>query len=687
MSRITYASEYTPDFGIPWPREDVSKLTEDELMGRANLRKRVEDAAKVDPIQFGWTLESWREVCAEWRNYNKHIILGGNRACVRCDTLIYDPVLGVKRRIDEIKGPHHVYAWDGHKVVVALASEPFTKPAGRMLRVVLRNGVEFVAAEEHRVLLADGSWSCVSELRPGCAIFLPASNSDTCLSAHGVAYVDRIEPAGIEVKWDMTVPSYWNYIVDGVVHHNSKTNFMARLVVDMAMKVPEAKIRCWHVNEEKSIAEQQGLVWAALPKRFKTLGKKRGMNFDINFSQKNGFAGSKLILPPMPGYERGSEIQFNFYQQYRVDSQVAEGWNAHLIWGDEEMPQKLFETLQYRIVDFNGRIMLTFTTLNGWTPLVADICSRKKVLRKRYSSLMKREIPYAEESLSRVGTRIYYFWTEDNPFIPTKTFLKDLSGRPDEEKLARAHGIPTKANFVKFTKFDETVHVIPHEKLPWLAGGDDTEAFSKSFTRYFGCDPAGGDKNWFILWLAIGRNKDVYVYREWPDDSYGSWGEPAENPEGKRGPAQKSLGFTLTDYKNLILEVERGEDVYERYVDPRLANTKQIVKDAAVTIITEMRDLGMELIPAPGVDIEQGEQRIIDLIGYDTTKPIDYQNRPKLYISDKCRNLIDCFKNYTGCSRDEVWKDPIDILRYVLVSGASYVDDSGVVDTGRSFSY
>lgn len=537
---VTYADEYKPDFGIPWPEIDAEKLSDDELKAHVEARLKIENAAKQDPIQFGWTLPSWREVMDNWGVYNKHCILGGNRA--------------------------------------------------------------------------------------------------------------------------------------------GKTSFAARLVVDAALNIPEAKIRCWHVNEEKSVAEQQSLIWECLPARFKEMGKKKGVNFSIQYSQKNGFTGSKLILPPLPGYTKGSEIQFNFYQQYRNDAQVAEGWSSHLIWCDEECPQKLFETLQYRIVDLNGRIFLTFTTLNGWTPLVADICSRKKVLKKRYSSLMEREIPYSEESLSRAGMRLYYFWTEDNPFIPTKQFLKDLKGRPDDEKLARAHGIPTKAATSKFPKFDESVHVL--EKLPWQDDPEDR----KNYTRYMVVDPAG-NKPWFVIWAAIDAFNRIYIYKEWPDESFGMWAEPAETPEGKAGQAQKPLGYGLDDYVDVFKEAEQGEDILERLIDPRLSQAKTPSRDGATTLLTELEDIGYTFIPAPGIDIEDGIALINDRLNYNNTEPISSTNSPKLFISAKCVNVIDAFKNYSGYSREEAWKDPIDCVRYLLVSGASHADSEGTVDTGKTFSY
>jgi hypothetical protein len=311
---------------------------------------------------------------------------------------------------------------------------------------------------------------------------------------------------------------------------------------------------------------------------------------------------------------------------------------------------------------------------------VADICSRKKVLETRYSSLLKKKIPYSEESLSRAGMRLYYFWTEDNPFIPTKQFLNDLRSRSDEEKLARAHGIPTKSLSSKFPKFDEAVHVL--DKMPWI---DDMDNRDK-YTRFMVVDPAD-NKPWFMLWAAIDAANRVYIYREWPDESFGLWAEHGETPEGKPGPAQKGLGYGYQDYLEVMQEIEGQDVIYERLIDPRFSQAKYQGKDGSTSMLTELDDVGLTFVPAPGIDIEDGISLINDRLGYDTTKPISAINGPKLYIHKSCVNLIDAFKNYSGYNREENWKDPIDCVRYLLVSGASYIDPTGLVDTGKTFSY
>jgi hypothetical protein len=551
-----YADEWQPDFGQKWPRytrEQLDAMTDDEMRERLRAKLLCEQNAKIDPLQFGWTLEGWREVMECWKTHKVHCILGGNRS--------------------------------------------------------------------------------------------------------------------------------------------SKSSFAASLVLHAAMSIPEAKIRCYHVNDEKSIAEQQAMVWAALPERFKALGRKKGTNFSIQYSQKNGFTGKKLILPPMPGCTRGSEILFCNYQQYKNDPQTAEGWWAHLIWGDEEMPQKLFETLLYRLVDVRGRLLLTFTTLNGWSPLIQDILGRVKTLRTIKSPVLKRQVPVAQESLSRPNTRIYYFQTADNPFVPAKDFLADLKGRPEAEVLARAHGIPTKTTQSPLPGFDELVHVVKHEDLPWMKERVHPKTGKvlpePHLTPYHVVDPAG-DKPWFMAWGAADARGAIWIYREWPDIEYGAWAEPGNSPEGKPGPAQRSCDMGYDDYKDVILNSERedGFEPHERIMDPRLGNTTVQGADGATSIISQMDERGIIFMPAPGLNIQHGLSLINDRLSYNREEPLSPSNAPRLFISDRCQNLIYCLKNYTNSGKqDEPTKDGVDVLRYLLEHGADYVPNLSDADGGRTFSY
>jgi hypothetical protein len=50
-------------------------------------------------------------------------------------------------------------------------------------------------------------------------------------------------------------------------------------------------------------------------------------------------------------------------------------------------------------------------------------------------------------------------------------------------------------------------------------------------------------------------------------------------------------------------------------------------------------------------------------------------NSPKLFISDRCQNLIFAMKEYTASQgKDEPTKDPVDCLRYLAITEVEYVD-------------
>jgi hypothetical protein len=287
--------------------------------------------------------------------------------------------------------------------------------------------------------------------------------------------------------------------------------------------------------------------------------------------------------------------------------------------------------------------------------------------------------------LRRKGTRIYYFWTQDNAFIPSDVIEK-LRGRPPDEILAIAHGIPTKPALSKFPKFDETVHVMEHNRLPWLIPAkEDTPELE--FTRYHVIDPSGR-KPWTMLWAAVDPAGRIYVYRDWPDEAAGAWGELNEKPEGKAGPAQQPNGFGIGDYVERIKMVEDGEEIFERLIDPRLGAALSVTKEGATSIITELEDAGMLCLAAPGLHVDHGLSLINDRLSYNQTAPISAMNTPRLFISDRCTNLIECIKNYTGAGGpDEVWKDFIDCLRYLLEHGADFVSKADLRQSGKSFSY
>lgn len=482
--------------------------------------------------------------------------------------------------------------------------------------------------------------------------------------------------------WERVLQDWRKNFIFNVLGGNrsSKSEFMARLSLWVAMNVPGARVRCWSMNEESSVNDQQRAIWNSLPAGYKSLPNKRVADYSISYTQKNGFTGGKLILPPVkPGYA-GSEIIFQTYKSWANDPQVAEGWWAHFIWADEEIPLKLFETLIYRTYDARGRIGLSFTTLNGWTPTVADLLNGAKTVEKRYAPLVGRELPVVQQA-KRARTGIYYFWTQDNHFIPYEDFLADLASRPEAEKLARAYGVPTKGRANRFPLFSREVHVVKHDDIPAVKNK------ALPVTWFTALDPAGS-KPWFMGWGYVDAADRMWIVAEWPDvPTYGEWVDPSGVEGGKPGPGQKPLGFGIRDYVGVIRKVEDAlgcRDV-QRYIDPRMGASEVQGENGAETIISKLADHDLTYLPAPGKAIDDGEQLINDRLAYDPQRPVGVDNSPRLYVSDRCEQLIYALENYTGSlGANEPAKDPIDFLRYALQSAVEWVDPNEPVSTEGS---
>jgi len=112
----------------------------------------------------------------------------------------------------------------------------------------------------------------------------------------------------------------------------------------------------------------------------------------------------------------------------------------------------------------------------------------------------------------------------------------------------------------------------------------------------------------------------------------------------------------------------------------------KVERDRPVTLLEQFADLGLIFEPTPGDDVSEGVRMIENLLYYDSAKEVDFFNRPKLYVSESCRNTIFAMQTWTGADGQKgATTDPIACLRYGVLSGVEYVgstmddedDDSG----------
>ena len=439
-----------------------------------------------------------------------------------------------------------------------------------------------------------------------------------------------------------------------------KTEYAAKRVMQLLCTRPNSRIWCLHTTSQTSIQMQQAVIWKYMPPEFKNAKKTKVTN--IQYSQKNGFTDATFVLP------NRSQC---FFMNYGQEKKVIEGGEPDLIWCDELVPQDWIETLRYRLVTRSGKMILTFTPITGFTPVVKDYVAGCRIKKTRFADLLpetqnvpgipKGHMPYIAEC-SKGSANVIWFHSILNRYSPFEQIKLALRGRGPYEVKIRAYGWAESLAGSQFPRFGEA-NIIPADQIP------------EEGTNYMAVDPAGS-RNWFMVWLRIDEYGNKFVYREWPDISMGEWALPSEKSDGRPGPAQKQgAGMGLTEIKEHILTLENGEEIAERYIDPRAAGSPVINKEGGTTLLQLLDEepCAMYFTPAAGLRLEEGISIINDWFAYDQNQEISAINQPKLFISEECHNLMWCLREWTGLDNEKgASKDPIDALRYIAVMQPDY---------------
>jgi hypothetical protein len=450
-----------------------------------------------------------------------------------------------------------------------------------------------------------------------------------------------------------------------------KTEYAAKRAIFTLVNKPNSIVWCIHTTSMSSIQMQQNVLWKYIPSEFKTMKKGRVTN--IQYSLKNGFSHNSFVFP------NGSQCIFMNYSQDKV---VIEGGEPDFIWCDELVPLDWVQTLRYRILTRRGKLLVTFTPINGFSQVVKEYVSGCSVKESKLADILnpslvhvpgcpKGHMPYIANARNK-NAGIVWFHSKFNVYSPFDQMVKQLESKTDYEKKIRAYGWAQALVGSQFPMFSD-LHIIKEEKVP------------EEGTIYHSCDPAGA-RNWFMLWAKVTEDGDVVIYREFPDESYGEWALPDTKQDGREGPAQRSgAGRGIEEYKKLILELENGEKPVERYIDPR-AGASQLITNEGGTSLIELLDSGenpLSFTPSSGIKIDQGIAILNDWLCYNQAEPISLINKPKLFISEKCQNLIYSLREWTGSDGDKgASKDPIDALRYIAVMDPIYDNEESYSPKG-----
>ena len=496
------------------------------------------------------------------------------------------------------------------------------------------------------------------------------------------AHEGRIEASVSDpIRYGFDLPG-WERIREGLQSYNEclalggnrsgKTTGFAKIVMEAVTESRDGHVVCFSQNEDTSIKVQQAAIWEMMPREMKK--KTKSMDGYINFSMQNGFTGKSFIFP-----DTRTRVDFKTYTQFSNNQTILEGFEYGFpdpvginigAWLDEYLGDAtLVNTLRFRLATRDAVMGVGFTPIDGYTPFISDYLKNVETLETRGAALIEgREVPVRQYSPSRDAS-VVYLHSDENPFGGYERIAKDLRGRPEEEILVRAYGVPVKSMTSLLPLFNTEVNVLSDEKENKYGMKFPDVSNKARYTIYQVVDPAGA-RNYVSIWAAVDERDNVYICREWPDwETYGEWADFGD-PKWRYGPASKKIGLSVQGYCELFDEVEDelGVEVFERIGDSRFfAKENENNED----LFMSFEEHGFIFVPSDGRMEEVGLSALDEWFNYNPNEPIDAANRPRCYIHESCRNLIDSLINYNSKGKmDEPLKDFFDAIRYLRMANA-----------------
>lgn len=528
------------------------------------------------------------------------------------------------------------------------------------------------------------------------------------------------------------------------------------------MRYEKVNLLMFHTDSEMSRKIHQERMHRYLPPELKA-GAMRGQEAYISYKKKTGFSdGTSYILP------NGSECGFRNYRQERdkiEGEELGEPARERCLGfvADELMPRDWLDTLLLRLATRSSCGILGFTPIYGYTPTVGKFMDGARVLRYSKAFLIPRDggkperelalrmeacaewVEYEAGSLGElalpIGTQreswksvsaemvsekkltlnhgertfaavprviesadgksgVICFHSDDNPFGNPSSVVDKVLGTSEENIQERYYGFTRRAIAGMFPLFSEKVHVVSADRIP------------EEGTNYHIVDPCGG-RTWFQLWVRCTADR-IYVYREWPSQTYsvpgqgflGPWTLPSDDMkklDGKMGPAQKNLGWGYCQYKAEVARLEgwenyesganfksiakwserckKEEPIEMRLLDARFGNNKGFDEGGQLSMFERLDEIGLTFYESESGSrdsVHKGAEMINDALAYDTDRPVDHTNYPELVVSEDCKNLIFAMSIWTYADGQKgACKDPVDCLRMFFLKNCRYVDRAG----------
>jgi hypothetical protein len=142
-------------------------------------------------------------------------------------------------------------------------------------------------------------------------------------------------------------------------NRGGKSEYAAKRTVRQIVENPGWRAWALHEKEDQSIDWQHPLLWKYLPPEWRTTKKSSVMY--MSYKEQTGFADGKFTCP------NHANLRF-FYYTMKIEG--VEGGNLNWVWPDEKIPPDWVQTLELRIAEKGGRMVITFTPTDGYTQTV-----------------------------------------------------------------------------------------------------------------------------------------------------------------------------------------------------------------------------------------------------------------------------------------------------------------------------
>lgn len=444
-------------------------------------------------------------------------------------------------------------------------------------------------------------------------------------------------------------------------NRSSKTYSVSAYVLKKCLEQKNQKWWACAETFSDSVNIQQSKIYELMPKNRIKYGK---------FDEINGFTNRKLL------FDNGSLIIFKSYDQQRESFQGEQLTGA---WFDEEPPYDIYREVRMRVVDRDGEIIFSMTSLKGVTDLIQDIYDGCEIIKTEYADFVDESLPRITE---KNGMKFYMLWTTENKYIDQARVNQEIRLMTRDEIKSRIYGIPINLSGRIYGKFSKDVHVIPFELTP-----------CDKVTLYHVLDPHDR-KPWAMQWWVVDSTQTGYCIDEYPNRDFNEI---------------QSDDKTYDEYVDIIKQKEDalfdiyGKNVFKRIIDPNFGNktiqlAKRIDSKAHTTPKEELKKRGLSF--HDGIDaLEAGHLKVREKLHYEEKNgEIVYQ--PKMFITDNCVNTIKHISRYSrkdimtasGDVKDnagvqEKYKDYNDCIRYFWMSEPRHYNElkSVYIDAPKAY--